>query len=141
MRFHIKRFRWSGIHRDKIKTKLQFPFELDLQEYSGAADKSSTGSDFIYDLTGVICHEGRGMQGGHYLSYCRIHPSEEWYMFNDARVSTVSKDAVRQSQAYILFYTQRNSMSNLASVGGEEDVYPSPKRPDSRSSVCTPYSV
>lgn len=171
MRFHIKRFRWSGIKREKIHTQLTFPFVLDLTNVRGwgfcedrddgvnaAADThetdesdsnggagkrrrgsrrgraetvgASSGSSSasvssgsgsgsaseddgdgacvgagagagspLLDLTGIICHEGKGMSGGHYFSYCKHHPSGEWYLYNDHRVSRASLTEVQAAQA------------------------------------------
>jgi ubiquitin carboxyl-terminal hydrolase 44/49 len=36
LRLHMKRFRWSGVRREKIQTGVEFPFELDLQAFATA---------------------------------------------------------------------------------------------------------
>jgi ubiquitin C-terminal hydrolase len=143
MRFHIKRFIWTGIKREKIHTHLVFPFVLDLKTVKGwgggkdDADsetprkKSKTGTttssssrddlnSHLLDLTGVICHEGKGMSGGHYFSYCK-NMSDEWHLYNDHRVSRVTAEEVQAAQAYMLFYSRRGSSVDLQAEVKEDE--------------------
>ena len=131
---HLKRFAWSGSRREKIQGHVQFPLTLDLEKYCqpGAASQTFWGTEraecghqedhpscpsekeqFMYDLVGVVVHDGRGINAGHYTSHCFNRLSNDWIQFNDARVVSSSADTVQQLQAYILFYSHRNSTKEL----------------------------
>ncbi|CEH19499.1 cysteine proteinase [Ceraceosorus bombacis] len=90
-----------------------------------------TGCNYsgLYELVGVVTHKGAAADAGHYISWVRKDlesdeealqritekPDEqEWYKFDDDRVSTVSKDKIRaldgggeDSVAYILLYRSK----------------------------------
>ena len=100
---HLKRFRW--IPSTKISTHIEFPFDLDVSQYT----TNKSGSEGQYELFGVICHHGKGTVSGHYTSYCLNHG--EWYHYNDSEVRVVSADEVAQVQAYILFYRRKEFKS------------------------------
>ncbi|KRX00132.1 hypothetical protein PPERSA_10631 [Pseudocohnilembus persalinus] len=58
--------------------------------------------DMIYELYGVILHEGN-LESGHYMALTRT--KDQWYKYNDAKVSEISeKDVYNHKDAYILFY-------------------------------------
>nr|CAB3267566.1 ZF(UBP)-3 zinc finger protein 3 [Phallusia mammillata] len=113
LRFHLKRFRWSGRnHREKITVPVDFPPELDMTQHCwGPSESSSTmtpsGQEFMYDLSAVVIHHGRGFGSGHYTAYCWNDVGKFWVHCNDSNLELCSIDDVMQSQAYILFYTQR----------------------------------
>lgn len=44
-----------------------------------------------YYLHAILIHEGSG-EGGHYYSYIFDRKAQQWYCFNDYRVSIVSED-------------------------------------------------
>jgi hypothetical protein len=118
VRFHLKRFRWAGTKREKIQTHVKYPLELDLRRIAGwnGDSEGRAGDDSeVLDLTGVICHEGRGMGGGHYFAYCKLYPSGEWYLFNDYRVTPATEIEVQLAQAYMLFYSQRGAVDEFTS--------------------------
>lgn len=74
---------------------------------NGAVENTAiTPSRCQYDLLGIVCHRGT-FQGGHYVAYVRAQDGR-WYLCDDACVSLVNEDIVRNSQAYMLFYTQKN---------------------------------
>ncbi|ORY22440.1 ubiquitin C-terminal hydrolase [Naematelia encephala] len=71
----------------------------------------------IYELCGVVTHKGASADSGHYIGWVRKEdtraPSgeEEWYKFDDDKVSTVTADKIlnmdgggEDSVAYILLY-------------------------------------
>lgn len=45
--------------------------------------------------------------GGHYISYGKNRLNQQWYEFDDARVTRVEEGDVSAVQGYILFYTRR----------------------------------
>lgn len=124
LRLHLKRFRWSGARREKIQTHVEFPLSLDLRAYSTTTTAAATLRDtmlllpddagsFVYDLVGVIVHEGRGINSGHYVSYCYNASVGSWIHCNDARVSVASEQTVLQAQGYVLFYAHREATSHV----------------------------
>ena len=73
--------RWSGRnHREKIGVHVSFDQILNMEPYccrepfSTPSSPSSAGSPrpkhFLYDLSAVVMHHGKGFGSGHYTSYC-----------------------------------------------------------------------
>ncbi|XP_059181497.1 ubiquitin carboxyl-terminal hydrolase 44 [Centropristis striata] len=124
LRLHLKRFRWSGRnHREKIGVHVSFDQLLNMEPYccrepspkgvscSSPSSPSSTGSPrpkhFLYDLSAVVMHHGKGFGSGHYTSYCYNTEGGFWVHCNDSKLNVCSVEEVCRAQAYILFYTQR----------------------------------
>lgn len=95
---HIKRFTNFGT---KIKDFVKYPKILSLSGYmSSKLDQQSdpkynpglrqsvTQEDEIFDLYGVVVHQGGGCRSGHYYSYAKGF-DEQWYDCNDDYVSRV----------------------------------------------------
>ncbi|CAH8557764.1 unnamed protein product [Heterobilharzia americana] len=61
---------------------------------------------YLYHLTGVVVHHGRGFQSGHYTAYCLNDAPERWLHCNDANVSLCDFSEVATAQAYLLFYSE-----------------------------------
>ena len=57
--------------RFKLKTKLEFPSELDLTEYFDADYKNRDNNK--YELYSVIAHRVNADSGRHYFSYTKIY--------------------------------------------------------------------
>ncbi|XP_068995984.1 ubiquitin carboxyl-terminal hydrolase 44 isoform X2 [Embiotoca jacksoni] len=84
LRLHLKRFRWSGRnHREKIGVHVSFDQLLNMEPYCcrepspkgvPCSTPSSPGSPrpkhFLYDLSAVVMHHGKGFGSGHYTAYC-----------------------------------------------------------------------
>jgi len=98
---HLKRF-GNGL-RDKISTFVDFPVKgLDM---TNRVLSNKTGEPLIYDLYAVSNHFG-GLGGGHYTAYAMV--DDEWYNFDDSRVSKVQDpESVKTTAAYVLFYKLR----------------------------------
>ena len=62
-----------------------------------------------YDLATVVVHVGK-IDSGHYLCYCRR--DDQWFKFDDSKVTLATEAQVLSSEAYLLFYIIR-------SFGGE----------------------
>ncbi|PIK50165.1 putative ubiquitin carboxyl-terminal hydrolase 44-like [Apostichopus japonicus] len=64
LRLHLKRFRWSGRnHREKINVHVNFVDELDVRPFClihPAAEELLTEEDYMFDLSMVVIHHGRG---------------------------------------------------------------------------------
>ncbi|GMF62111.1 unnamed protein product [[Candida] boidinii] len=68
----------------------------------------------IYDLFAVDNHYG-GLGGGHYTSYVKNDIDNEWYYFDDSRVSRTNPLESIKGSAYLLFYRRRSDKP----LGGE----------------------
>ncbi|CAL8386125.1 unnamed protein product [Gadus morhua 'NCC'] len=124
LRLHLKRFRWSGRnHREKIGVHVCFDQLLNMEPYcyrdpspgglpcpgpppGGAAAPSK---HFLYELSAVVMHHGKGFGSGHYTAYCYNKEGGFWVHCNDSKMNVCSVEEVCRAQAYILFYTQRAS--------------------------------
>jgi len=61
----------------------------------------------LYDLVGVIKHHG-GLNSGHYTSYAKNFNDNQWYDFNDEKVTKVDDlNELITSSAYVLFYKRK----------------------------------
>ncbi|XP_030006401.1 ubiquitin carboxyl-terminal hydrolase 44 [Sphaeramia orbicularis] len=124
LRLHLKRFRWSGRNdREKIGVHVSFDQLLNMEPYcclepspkgvpcSSPSSPSSAGSPrpkhFIYELSAVVMHHGKGFGSGHYTAYCYNTEGGFWVHCNDSKLNVCSVEEVCRAQAYILFYTQR----------------------------------
>ncbi|XP_046275302.1 ubiquitin carboxyl-terminal hydrolase 44 [Marmota monax] len=120
LRLHLKRFRWSGCNnREKIGVHVGFEETLNMEPYCCRETlKSLRPECFIYDLSAVVMHHGKGFGSGHYTAYCYNSEGGFWVHCNDSKLSMCTMDEVCKAQAYILFYTQRvteNGHSKLLS--------------------------
>ncbi|KAI3902003.1 hypothetical protein MKW92_032900 [Papaver armeniacum] len=72
----------------KINDRYEFPLQLDLDREEGKylspdADRRVRN---LYALYGVLVHSG-GVHGGHYCAFIRPTLSEQWFKFDDERVT------------------------------------------------------
>jgi ubiquitin C-terminal hydrolase len=118
--FHLKRFRWQNIHRDKLTQRVAFPLELDMGPF--VAD-GGAGSH-LYQLSAVVIHEGRSIMSGHYKCITYNTALDRWLLTNDARVSAVSVEELLRAEAYILFYV-RKAAADVA-FSRLSDILPTP---------------
>lgn len=104
---HLKRFENQRSFSDKIDAVVEFPIEgLDISPYLSTSIKDS--EEVIYDLFAVDNHFG-GLGGGHYTSYVKNFVDNEWYYYDDSRVSKSSPEKSISGAAYLLFYRKRSS--------------------------------
>ncbi|KAK2640892.1 hypothetical protein Ddye_022655 [Dipteronia dyeriana] len=90
LQLQLKRFEYDFM-RDtmvKINDRYEFPLQLDLDRENGKylspdADRSVRN---LYTLHSVLVHSG-GVHGGHYYAYIRPTLSDQWYKFDDERVT------------------------------------------------------
>nr|KJB73308.1 hypothetical protein B456_011G226800 [Gossypium raimondii] len=90
LQLQLKRFEYDFM-RDtmvKINDRYEFPLQLDLDREDGKylspeADRSVRN---LYTLHSVLVHSG-GVHGGHYYAYIRPTLSDQWFKFDDERVT------------------------------------------------------
>mmetsp|Transcript_13520 Transcript_13520/g.31109 ORF Transcript_13520/g.31109 Transcript_13520/m.31109 type:complete len:485 (+) Transcript_13520:47-1501(+) len=63
-----------------------------------------------YELVGVVTHQGRYADGGHYMAWCKVD-TDNWLRYDDDKVSQVNDDEILKltgggdwHMAYILLY-------------------------------------
>ncbi|EAR97338.1 ubiquitin carboxyl-terminal hydrolase (macronuclear) [Tetrahymena thermophila SB210] len=109
----IKRFKTNIQDGSKEKNYQQviFPeYGFSLQSYadtqvSPSIPSSKFNGDIVYDLYGLIIHEGT-TENGHYIAQCKY--DKIWYSFDDDNISIVESEKVLNNKnAYILFYRLR----------------------------------
>lgn len=143
---HFKRFRQQlkGSHASKLTTMVNFPLTgFDLSTWhlaqgsmngsssvnstlSRKAKPSKTGTlsmheDPRYDLYSVCYHQGDTLETGHYTAACKNPYDQQWYKFDDQRVTQIKNDEVSEkiinNEAYMLFYQRRKVGESSDSSG------------------------
>jgi ubiquitin carboxyl-terminal hydrolase 22/27/51 len=114
--FHLKRFEHSATKHTSTKLECWVRFPLhSLQMHPflaaqvlGARCKYTAVASAVlppdYELSAVVAHMGQ-LEGGHYVAYVRM--GREWYKCDDAWITRVHESTVRQSQAYLLYYSSK----------------------------------
>lgn len=128
--FQFKRFEHKAGDKSaahKIEAPVRFPSIINMAPFTSAVmdmkDREAKGSGTLgsatipefpgpramyeYDLFSVVCHEGQ-INNGHYTCFARSR--DEWYRFDDDKVTHSSLGAClgSQSQAYMCFYVKRH---------------------------------
>ncbi|TFY67823.1 hypothetical protein EVJ58_g1380 [Rhodofomes roseus] len=126
--FQFKRFEHKAGDKaaaQKIEAPVRFPSSINMAPYTslamavreqegkdGGPDSASSSlpgpaSMYEYDLFAVVCHEGQ-INNGHYTCFARSQ--DEWYRFDDDKVSHSSLRAClsSQSQVYMCFYVKKH---------------------------------
>ncbi|RDX81236.1 Ubiquitin carboxyl-terminal hydrolase 8, partial [Mucuna pruriens] len=108
---HLKRFQYSRYMKNKLETYVDFPVDnLDLSAYIAYGN----GESYHYTLYAVSNHFG-SMGGGHYTAFVH-HGGDQWYDFDDSHVSPISKEKIKSSAAYVLFYRRNFEVLTLTGV-------------------------
>ncbi|XP_019461345.1 PREDICTED: ubiquitin carboxyl-terminal hydrolase 12-like isoform X4 [Lupinus angustifolius] len=151
LQLQLKRFEYDFMRDNmvKINDRYEFPLQLDLDRDSGKylspeADRSVRN---LYTLHSVLVHSG-GVNGGHYYAYIRPTLSNQWFKFDDDRVT--KEDAkraleeqyggeeelphtnpgfnnspfkfTRHSNAYMLVYIRDSDKDNIICSVDEKDI-------------------
>ncbi|XP_057476051.1 ubiquitin C-terminal hydrolase 12-like isoform X2 [Actinidia eriantha] len=90
LQLQLKRFEYDFM-RDtmvKINDRYEFPLQLDLDRENGKylSPESDRSVRNLYTLHSVLVHSG-GVHGGHYYAYIRPTLSDQWFKFDDERVT------------------------------------------------------
>eukprot|EP00912_Choanoflagellata_sp_UC4_P001270 UC4_evm2s794 len=104
---------WTKGERLKIKSKYEYPIELDLSKYTVESNHNSPN---YYDLFSVVVHSG-SPYGGHYTCITKLTYEQQntWFEFNDSRAIPIQNLADRlestyegTQSAYMLFYKRKD---------------------------------
>ena len=92
--FNRFEFDYDSNSMRKENRRIKFQQELDLDAILPKSDKLTKKKN-IYQLLAISIHRGN-QQSGHYYAYIRPKiESQEWYQFNDARVTqTTAREAL-----------------------------------------------
>ncbi|XP_024545435.1 ubiquitin carboxyl-terminal hydrolase 13 isoform X1 [Selaginella moellendorffii] len=101
LQLQLKRFEYDFV-RDtmvKINDRYEFPLQLDLDRENGKylSPDADRGVRNLYSLHSVLVHSG-GVHGGHYYAFIRPTLSDQWYKFDDERVTKEETKRVLEEQ-------------------------------------------
>ncbi|CAA3017074.1 ubiquitin carboxyl-terminal hydrolase 12-like isoform X2 [Olea europaea subsp. europaea] len=101
LQLQLKRFEYDFM-RDtmvKINDRYEFPLELDLDRDNGKylSPEADTNVRNLYMLHSVLVHSG-GVHGGHYYAFIRPTLNDQWYKFDDERVTKEDMKRVLEEQ-------------------------------------------
>ncbi|XP_058189954.1 ubiquitin C-terminal hydrolase 12-like isoform X4 [Rhododendron vialii] len=90
LQLQLKRFEYDFM-RDtmvKINDRYEFPLQLDLDREDGKylSPDANRNVRNLYTLHSVLVHSG-GVHGGHYYAFIRPTLTDQWYKFDDERVT------------------------------------------------------
>lgn len=144
---HFKRFRQQqlkGPQASKLTTMVNFPlngFDMSTWHLANGAplaapaspkktksnakrnmSKTSLNEDHRYDLYAVCYHQGDTLETGHYTAACKNPYDQQWYKYDDQRVSQIPiddvPDKIVNNEAYMLFYQRRKHIDTQECSGG-----------------------
>lgn len=125
---HLKRFQcdlYGG--SSKIGKKIEYPLRLQLPVH--VEDGVHSSALVMYDLVGVLIHEGFSMHSGHYYAFIKSITGQ-WYEADDESVRQVNVKTALSQSAYILVYVRNpNAEPVLVEEKQPETTKPQVKKP------------
>lgn len=91
----------------KDNTKVQFEKKGMSLMVAHSDDMSDEIQSTMYDLSGIILHEG-DQHVGHYTAQSLDWNTNEWYEYNDEIVKKITGPDLLGNKPYILFYVRRD---------------------------------
>jgi ubiquitin C-terminal hydrolase len=109
----------SVIDKPLIKTKIRIDGEIDLKDLTDK-DFGNYALPTKYTLYALNVRIGSYKNFGHYYSYILIN--DEWYKFDDLRVSKVSLKMIEEDLPYIygIYYVNKAHLKKLYSINNKE---------------------
>lgn len=109
---------------DKRHEQIKVPFEITLPRVYTKSSKTDTNrpstssgkeltintQDNQFELSGVICHHGTCLTGGHYICYVHDRVNNEWYQCDDENITQTTFERVQEgskSSGYGFFYLNK----------------------------------
>ncbi|KAJ5779765.1 Peptidase C19 ubiquitin carboxyl-terminal hydrolase 2 [Penicillium paradoxum] len=109
----LKRYEHSSNSSEKMNGHIDFPLSVNMLPYTVKKDSLPVDmSQYMYDLTAVIVHQGT-MDSGHYFAYTRLE-NDTWVLMDDNRVTVAGVAEVLRQDAYLLFYSVRSLRAQKA---------------------------
>jgi hypothetical protein len=95
---------------NKFKCDVDFPENIDISQYIQCPK-----SNYNYSLIGIVSHLGSSGMTGHFISYCKHLITNEWYCYNDEKVSRCDGQLnnKRKGTPYILIYESTQENNNI----------------------------
>ena len=105
-----------GKNNQDFREEFSFPEKLEFNHNNLTFNLINPNSYKRYFLCGIVTHLGESGSDGHFISYFRSGIDQQFYCYNDASVSPVSKESAMKTRIsgiasedvvpYILFYHQ-----------------------------------
>ncbi|EDO08179.1 ubiquitin carboxyl-terminal hydrolase family protein [Babesia bovis T2Bo] len=110
----LKRFGMSETGCEKSKKEVSFPLSFSM---SLNTSKHPQPVWVTYELYAVVCHLGRSLNMGHYITFIKGQHGF-WHSYNDSTVTTVSQKAVLglRQDAYLLFYAVKDECVQICDM-------------------------
>ncbi|RKP01610.1 hypothetical protein CXG81DRAFT_11753 [Caulochytrium protostelioides] len=105
---NLKRFYYQGHFRNKIDTYVEYETGSLSLTHVVAAPRDVPPPQreaYVYDLYAISNHYG-GLSGGHYTANIKNGHKQQWYNFNDARITECKESDVKTKAAYTLYYVR-----------------------------------
>ncbi|RZC81914.1 hypothetical protein C5167_044492 [Papaver somniferum] len=125
LQLQLKRYEYDVMRESmvKINDRYEFPLQLDLdrEAHKYLSPDSDRSVRNRYTLHAVLVHSGGG-SGGHYYAFIRPTLSEQWFKFNDERVTKEDTKCAleeqyggdgRYSNAYMLVYIRESDRDKI----------------------------
>lgn len=85
----------------KNNIHITYPLSVDINPYL-----VNQTQNLHYNLNAVISHLGHNMESGHYYCISKKIKTEQWFIEDDINILPIQiDDVLKQSNAYLLFYT------------------------------------
>lgn len=88
----------------KVSRRITFPQDdvLDMTPYIERGLLHSENQKVLYRLKAIVIHVGPNLRGGHY--YAEAKRNNQWFRFNDDKVTKLASDQISRESAYLAFF-------------------------------------
>eukprot|EP00301_Raphidiophrys_heterophryoidea_P020999 c5554_g1_i1.p1 GENE.c5554_g1_i1~~c5554_g1_i1.p1 ORF type:complete len:143 (+),score=37.80 c5554_g1_i1:332-760(+) len=102
---HLKRFSATSMFSLKVQTAVTVPPILNLTPFVTSPDSAAVP---LYEWYGVSSHHGITIRSGHYTAQCKDLQQQQWFSFDDSRVSSLPSLPHPDTDTYVLFYCRKD---------------------------------
>lgn len=111
---HLKCFNFKEDGCTKVIKSMDFPVDLKIDSKLLSSKKTYTVKEKQYKLFAVVCHDGKEISKGHYITDAYHVGYASWLRYDDASVKSISEEQVLKPQGtrvpYLLFYRRSDSV-------------------------------